>query len=337
MFKFRSIVAAVAVTAVALTTGSAMAEIREHNFKLGFLVGMNTSMGQGAENFARLVKEKSGGKMTIQLFPDGALGGDIQTISALRGGTVEAATLSAGLLAKNVKEFGLFDLPFLFNNHEEAKAVLDGPFRARLDKELEKQELVALSYWGVGFRHLTNNKHPVAKLEDVNGLKIRVLQSPIYVDMWNAMGANAVAMPFAEVYGALEQGTVDGQENPYATIISAKLNEVQKYLSETQHIYFVAASIFSKPVWDKLNDEERQVLRDAAKEAQTFWWAEAIKESETLSTKLKDVIEINSVEPAELDRFREAVKPVVDKYVADANQDAVKELLDSIKSVRGSN
>ncbi len=337
MINLKSLAAACVFAGAALLSGSAFAEIREHNMKLAFQTNMDTSMGIGAAKFSELVKEKSGGKITVQLFPGGALGGDVQTIAAVRGGTIEATNLSAGLLVSVVKEFGLFDLPFLFQNDDEARAVVDGAFGKRLNDALAQNDLVGLGYWGVGFRHLTNNKHPVTKLEDVAGLKIRVLQSPIYVDMWNAMGANAVAMPFPEVYGALEQGTVDGQENPYATVASNKLYEVQKYLSETQHIYFVAALIFSKSVWDQLNDDERAILQEAAKEARDIWWAEAIKEREALAAKLKEHMTINPVAPQELARFRTAVQPVVDKYVSQANPDAAKELFEAIKSVRGSN
>lgn len=320
--------------AATLATDAAQAQVRDQKLRFTFQTSRESYMGVGATHFANVVREKSGGKMNVELFPDGSLGGDIQNISAVRGGTVDAMGLSAGLLVGLVKEFGLFDLPFLFQNDEEAAAVMNGPFGKRISGMLTEKDLVALAFWGVDFRNLSNNRRPVTKLEEVKGLKIRVLQSPIYVDLWNTLGANAVAMPFPEVYSALEQGTVDGQENPYSAIESAKLYEVQKYLSLTRHIYFVAASVFSKKTWDRLNADERKIIQEAAAEAQGQWKAAALKEREVLALKFKDKLRINEIAPEEIAKFRAAVKPVTDKYTAGADPAAVKDLFDSIEKVR---
>ena len=320
--------------AATLAADAAQAQVRDQKLRFTFQTSRESYMGVGATKFAEIVRQKSGGKMNVELFPDGSLGGDIQNISAVRGGTVDAMGLSAGLLVGLVKEFGLFDLPFLFQNDEEAAAVMNGPFGKRISEMLTEKDLVALAFWGVDFRNLSNNRRPVTKLEEVKGLKIRVLQSPIYVDLWNTLGANAVAMPFPEVYSALEQGTVDGQENPYSAIESAKLYEVQKYLSLTRHIYFVAASVFSKKTWDRLNADERKIIQEAAAEAQGQWTAAALKEREVLALKFKDKLRINEIAPEEIAKFRAAVKPVTDKYTANADPAAVKDLFDSIEKVR---
>jgi tripartite ATP-independent transporter DctP family solute receptor len=320
--------------AATLAADAAQAQVRDQKLRFTFQTSRESYMGVGANAFADAVRQKSGGKMNVELFPDGSLGGDIQNIAAVRGGTVDAMGLSAGLLVGLVKEFGLFDLPFLFQNDEEAAAVMNGPFGKRISEMLTEKDLVALAFWGVDFRNLSNNRRPVTKLEEVKGLKIRVLQSPIYVDLWNTLGANAVAMPFPEVYSALEQGTVDGQENPYSAIESAKLYEVQKYLSLTRHIYFVAASVFSKKTWDRLNADERKIIQEAAAQAQGQWKAAALKEREVLALKFKDKMRINEVAPEEIAKFRAAVKPVVDKYTAGADPAAVKDLFDSIEKVR---
>jgi tripartite ATP-independent transporter DctP family solute receptor len=320
--------------AATLAADAAQAQVRDQKLRFTFQTSRESYMGVGANAFADAVRQKSGGKMNVELFPDGSLGGDIQNIAAVRGGTVDAMGLSAGLLVGLVKEFGLFDLPFLFQNDEEAAAVMNGPFGKRISEMLTEKDLVALAFWGVDFRNLSNNRRPVTKLEEVKGLKIRVLQSPIYVDLWNTLGANAVAMPFPEVYSALEQGTVDGQENPYSAIESAKLYEVQKYLSLTRHIYFVAASVFSKKTWDRLNADERKIIQEAAAQAQGQWKAAALKEREVLALKFKDKMRINEVAPEEIAKFRAAVKPVVDKYTANADPAAVKDLFDSIEKVR---
>jgi len=335
MVKLKSIVAFGLLAVTALAPSLASAEIRDRKLRLGMQVNLNTAQGLGAQKFADLVAQKSGGKLKVDVFPGGSLGGDLQTISALRGGTVDATVLATSTLVGTVKEFGIFDLPFLFNSDAEAMAVVDGAFGQRVNRLLSEKGLIGLGYWGGGFRHLTNNKRPVTKPEDVKGLKIRVLQNPIYIDLWNRLGANAVPMPFPELYSALEQGAVDGQENPTATIISSKLNEVQKYLSLTQHVYFVSSLIFSKPTWDKLNDEERQIVQQAAAEAQAKWRKEVIEEDKTITEQLKQVMAVNEISKEELARLREAARPVVEKHSAAADPVAAKELMEALEKARG--
>jgi tripartite ATP-independent transporter DctP family solute receptor len=334
MIRLRLAIAAAAFATLSMVSTTVIAEVREHKFRMAFQTSRESYMGIGAQAFADALRTKSGGKMTVQLFPDGTLGGDVQTISAVRGATLDATGLSAGLLVGLVKEFGLFDLPFLFENDEEAIAVVNGPFGRRLSRLLIEKDLVALGYWGLDFRNLTNNRRPVTKLEDIKGLKIRVLQSPVFVDLWNTLGANAVAMPFPEVYTALEQGTVDGQENPYAAIASAKLNEVQKYLSLTRHVYFVAAAVFSKRVWDRLNDDERRLLQEAAQDALPRWQEAAFKDREALAARFKVSMKVNELSPEEYKRLRDAARPVVDRYVKTVDPEAVNELFAEIEKVR---
>ena len=310
------------------------AQVRDQNFKLGVQIGLDNARGRTIQKFADGVKAKSGGKMTVQIFPGGALGGDLQTLSAMRGGTVDATVTATSTLVGIVKDFALLDLPFAFNSDAEAMAVLDGGFAKRLNTQLDEKDLIGLGYWGAGYRHLTNSKRPVKTVDDVKGLKIRVLQNPLFIDLWKALGANAVPMPFPEVYSALEQGTVDGQENPAATLVSAKLFEVQKFLSLTSHVYFVDSLLFSKPVWAKLNADERKVITDAAVEAQAYGRVEVIGEDKQNIDSMRQKMAVNEIAPAEMEKFRAAAKPVVDKYAAAADQASVKELFDTIAKVR---
>jgi tripartite ATP-independent transporter DctP family solute receptor len=325
-----------ALLAVALVAGgtSASAQVQERKFRMAITTTKESYLGVGSQAFADAVQRRSGGKMAIQLFTDSTLGGDIQVISSVRGGTVDATALSAGLLVGLVKEFGLFDLPFLFQSDKEANAVIAGPFGRRLTSLLAEKDLVALGYWGVDFRNLTNNRRPVTRLEDVKGLKVRVLQSPVFIDTWTALGATAVPMPFPELYTALEQGVVEGQENPYAAIASAKLEEVQKFLTLTRHVYFVGTAVFSRRVWLKLSDDERRILQEAADEAVPKWHEAAARESVVLESRLKDKMKFNEISAQELARFRAAARPVVDKYVKDSDPQAVKELFDALQRTR---
>ncbi|NDA46806.1 MAG: DctP family TRAP transporter solute-binding subunit [Alphaproteobacteria bacterium] len=334
MNKLIKIAASATLIAGLSMSFAAQAQIRDQNFKLGVQVGLDNARGYTIEKFANLVKQKSGGKMNVQIFPGGALGGDLQTIAALRGGTVDATATATSTLVGIVKDFALLDLPFVFKSNEEAMAVLDNGFAKRLNTLLDEKDLVGLGYWGAGYRHLTNNKRPVKTPDDVKGLKIRVLQNPLFIDLWKALGANAVPMPFPEVYSALEQGTVDGQENPAATLVSAKLFEVQKFLSLTSHVYFVDSLLFSKPVWAKLNADERKVLTDAAKEAEAFGRVEVIGEDKANIDAMRAKMQINEISAADMDKFAALAKPVVDKYSASNEQPAAKELFEIIAKVR---
>ena len=312
----------------------AQAQIREREFKLGFQSPRGNATGEGADKFAESLAKRSGGKMKLNVFPGGALGGDVQTMSAVRAGTVDMTSLSAGLLVSHVKEFSLLDLPYLFESHEESFAVVDGPFGAKLGELLAPKGMVIIGWGGGGFRHLTNNKRPVAKLEDVKGLKIRVLQSPLFIDLFKGFGANAVPMPFPELYTALEQGAVDGQENPAPLLVAVKFNEVQKHLSLTRHIYLTAVTVMSKVVWDQLNGDERRLIVDSLKDAQSVFREGGIRDETNAIAALRKSMNVVDVSPAEIARFRAAAKPVVDKFTGDADPAVVKLLFAEIEKFR---
>ncbi len=319
-----------------LFPGVAGAEIKDRTIRFAFQNAEEHPQGQGAKKFAELVGQKSGGKIKVRLFPSGQLGGDIQTVSALQGGTIDMTVLNAGLLVGQVKEFGLFDLPFLFESGKEADAVVDGPFGQKLAETLPPKGLVGLGYWELGFRNVTNSRRPVTKLEDIQGLKIRVVQSPIYIDLFNTLGANAVPLPFPELYTALEQKTVDGQENPATLILTSKLYEVQKHLTFTRHTYNPQIVIFSKKVWDRFDAEEKKLIEEAAAEARTFQRqfsrdSEA-KAVEQLKTHGMQIVELS---PAEVARLRDKTKSVVEKFTKDIDAAVVKDLYAQIEKVRG--
>lgn len=325
-----------AVPLALMTAGPALAEIRDQTVKFASANNKGHPQVTGMEKFAELVKEKSGGKIEVKLFPGGTLGGDVQTVSALQGGVIEMSVLNAGILASNVKEFGAVDLPFLFDSGEEADKVMDGPFGTGLMERLPDTGLVGLAYWELGFRNLTNNRHPVTKLEDIKGLKIRTIQSPIPVELFNALGANAVPLPYTELYTALETGTVDGQENPSANIINAKFYEVQKYMTLTRHQYNPQIVLVSKKFWDGLNDEEKAVLQQAAVEARDFQRkVSREQDAAALEEIRKTGMEVSELSPEETQKLRDAVKPMIEKFSADIGQETVEALFKEIGTARG--
>ena len=322
--------------AALLPLSAALAQdIKERSIKFAFQNQKEHPQAQGAQKFADLVAAKSGNKISVKLFPGGTLGGDVQTVSALQGGTVEMTVLNAGILSAQVKEFAAFDLPFLFNNAQEADAVTDGAFGKELFTKLAEKNLVGLGYWDLGFRNVTNSKRPITKLEDFSGLKLRVIQSPIYVDLFNTLGANATPMPFPELYPALEQKAVDGQENPNTTILASKFAEVQKYITQTRHIYNPQALLIGRKTWDGMSAEERRIIEDAAREATQFQRGVSRGEADKALEALKAAgMVVSELPPAEMAKLREKVKPVVEKYAAAVGAETVKELNAEIARVR---
>jgi len=311
------------------------ADVKERTLRFAFQNSKDHPQGLGAQKFAELVNQKSGGKIKVGLYPSGQLGGDLPTVSSLQGGTLDLTVLNAGLLVGIVKEFAVVDLPFLFNDPKEADAVMDGPIGKKLFGALPPKGLVGLTYWELGFRNLSNSKRPVAKVEDIQGLKLRVLQSPLFIDLWTALGANPVPMPFPEVYSALEQKVVDGQENPLTVIADSKFQEVQKYLALTRHIYNPQSVLISKKTWDKLSADERAIVQDAATEATSYQRQVSRQRStEALETLKKSGMQVTELTPAELQRVREKIKPVVAKYSAQAGEPLVKELNAELAKMR---
>ncbi|MNC14751.1 2,3-diketo-L-gulonate-binding periplasmic protein YiaO precursor [compost metagenome] len=243
--------------------------------------------------------------------------------------------LNSGILAAQVPEFAMLDFPYLFNNTAEAHAVIDGEVGQQLHASLENKGLVGLGYWDLGFRNMTNSKRPVTKPEDMAGLKIRVIQSPIYLETFKALGANPVPMPFPEVYTALEQRTVDGQENPYTVILGNKFHEVQKYLSATNHIYNPQSFVIGQKTWKKLSSDEQALIRAAASEAQTYQREITAKaQTEALDKLKQEGIAANEIAPEEVERFRAKVKPVVEQFAKDLDPAMVKAMYESIDKVR---
>ncbi|MCM2318713.1 MAG: TRAP transporter substrate-binding protein [Pseudomonas sp.] len=336
MSKLLKTLIATACAAGMLMAGAASAaEIKERTLRFAFQNVKEHPQGQGAQKFAELVGEKSGGKIKVRLFPGGTLGGDLQTVSALQGGTLDITVLNSGILAAQVPEFAMLDFPYLFNNTAEAHAVIDGEVGQQLHASLESKGLVGLGYWDLGFRNLTNSKRPVTKPEDMQGLKIRVIQSPIYLETFKALGANPVPMPFPEVYTALEQRTVDGQENPYTVILGNKFHEVQKYLSATSHIYNPQSFVIGQKTWQKLSSDEQALIREAAAEAQTFQREVTAKaQTEALDKLKQEGVAANEIAPQEIDRFRDKVKPVVEQFSKDLNPALVKAMYEAIEKVR---
>ena len=328
-FFLQAVVAALALGALGV------AQAQTKTIKFANQNAKGHPLVNGMEKFAELVDQKSGGKLKVNVFPGGALGSDQANVAALQGGTLEMASMNSGIFASLVKDFEIYDFPFLFGNPKEADAVVDGPFGQGLHKKLEDKGIVGLAYYELGFRQLTNSKRPIAKAEDLDGLKIRVIPNPVFLDTFKAFKANPVPMPFAELYGALEAKAVDGQENPFSVILSNKFYEVQKFVSATNHVYAANILLVSKRFWDKLSPAEQKILNDAANETRPYQRQVSRAAAQKAVDELKAKgMQYNELAPAELAKMRATAKTVTDKFLSTYDPAVTKLYTDELARIQ---
>ena len=315
--KLRLIKLAATLGLVAAGTAAFAQDIQERVIKFGHLNNPDHPTSTGVKKFAEIVAAKSGGKIKVTEYPSSQLGNELQQQSALVGGVQEMLVASTTSLAGIVKECGLLDFPFLFANARQADAMVDGPLGKALSARLADKGIIVLGFFDLGFRNVTNSKRPITKGEDLEGLKLRVIPNPVFIETFKTFKANPVPMPFAELYGALESKAVDGQENPFAVILSSKFYEVNKYVSETNHVYATNPVQISKRFWDKLSPAEQKLLQEAAIEAQNYQRtvSREVSAKAVAELKAKGMI-YNDIAPAEREHMRAAVKPVYDKFAA---------------------
>jgi TRAP-type transport system periplasmic protein len=332
----RTLVAATAAAALAAPFASFAQDIKPRIIRFGYGLNEDSNQGRAVKLFAQEVEKASGGKMRVRAVGAAALGSDIQMQQALIGGAQEMMVGSTATLVGITKEMAIWDTPFLFNNAQEADAVLDGPVGQKVMDKLQDKGLVGLVYWENGFRNLTNNKRAVAKLEDLDGIKLRVMQNNVFIDSFKTLGANAVPLPFSELFTALETKTVDGQENPYNTILSSKFYEVQKYLTVTNHVYSPWIVTVSKKWWDQLSKDEQKVLMDAAKKSRDFERQDTRTEADKALADLKGKgMQINQLSPAEANRMREKLASVNAGIATNVGEDLWKETQAAVAKARG--
>lgn len=307
----RTVLAAAAVAAFAAPYAALAQDIKPRLIRFGYGLNEQSNQGRAVKVFAEEVEKTSGGKMRVRAVGAAALGSDVQMQQALIGGAQEMMVGSTATLVGITKEMALWDTPFLIGNAREADALLDGPIGQKVMDKLQEKGLVGLVYWENGFRNLTNNKRAVTKVEDMDGIKLRVMQNNVFLESFKTLGANAVPLPFSELFTALETKTVDGQENPYNTILSSKFYEVQKYLTVTNHVYSPWIVLVSKKWWDGLSKDEQKVLLDAAKKSRDFERKDTRDEAAKALADLKGKgMQVNELTPAEAARMRDRLTRV---------------------------
>ena len=327
---------ALGALAVLMAAGAVQAQdFKPRIVRFGYGLVDDSNQGRAVRLFAKEVEKATGGKMKVRGIGNAALGSDMQMQQALIGGAQEMMVGSTATLVGVAPQMALWDTPFLINNAKEADALLDGPVGDKVRATLESKGIVGLVYWENGFRNLTNNKHPVTKLEDMNGIKLRVMQNNVFLDSFKALGANAVPLPFSELFTALETKAVDGQENPYNTVVSSKFYEVQKYLTVTNHVYSPWMVSVSKKWWDGLSKDEQKVIMDAAKKARDFERKDTRDEAAKVLADLKTKgMQVNELSAAEAGRMRDKLTQVNASVATTVGMDLWKQTQDELAKIR---
>jgi len=313
----------------------ALAQVETRTITVSNGVAETHPVANGVQAMQACFDERTGGAWTLNAHWSGALGNDLDATQALRSGTQEMVITSTSPLVGIEPALGVFDLPFLFANEEEADAILDGEVGGMISDKMEASGLVNLAYWENGFRNLSNSVRPVTKLEDLEGMRVRVMQNDIFLDTFSNLGTNAMPMAFGEVFTALETGTIDAQENPYVTIDTSQFSEVQEYLTETRHAYTPFMVLFSKPIFDTYSAEEQQILRDCAIEGQAMQRQASRELSQQSLARVQEAgMQFNQLDPAEMERIREAVAGVYETHAATIGPDVVEAMQSALDEMR---
>jgi TRAP-type transport system periplasmic protein len=325
------------ITVSMLTSGLAVAQdIKPRLIRFGYGLNEQSNQGRAIKLLADEIEKASGGKMKLRAVGAAALGSDVQMQQALIGGAQEMMVGSTATLVGIVNEMALWDTPFLFANSKEADTILDGPIGQKVMDKLRDKGIIGLVYWENGFRNLTNNKRPVTKVEDLDGIKLRVMQNTVYLDSFKTLGANAVPMAFSELFTALETKAVDGQENPYNTILSSKFFEVQKYLTVSNHVYSPWIVLVSKKYWDQLSKDEQKIIQDAAIKSREFERTDTRTEAGKALADLKSKgMQVNELSVAEVARMREKLAKVNAGIATNVGNELWQETQVALAKVRG--
>jgi TRAP-type transport system periplasmic protein len=321
MINYRTLAAAGALVAIGFPA------FAETEIKLGYALAPDSHYGVAALKFEEVLLAETGDQFKVTHFPSSGLGGEREVIEGLQIGTVEATIVSSGTLANFVPETGVFDIPFLFSGLPHARAVLDGPIGQDILAKFDGVGLHGLAWGEQGFRHITNNRNAIHTPADVEGLKIRTMENPVHLAAFDAMGAAPTPMAWPEVISSLQQGVIDGQENPLSVIVSVKLNEVQKYLTVSGHVYSPAMLLVSKPFWDGLDDTQKAAMEKAATEAVVAMrgYVDNVETSGVETLKERGM-EVNILSAEEKAAFQGSIKSAYEGYYETYGQ----ELVDSI-------
>lgn len=283
------------------------------SLRLAHVVNEQDGFHVAAERFRDLVAERTGGKIEVEIFPNATLGDERTLLEGMQIGSIDMGVITNGPVSNFLPEMAVFELPFLFPSNEAAYEVLDGEVGQELLDRLENVNLKGLAYAERGFRNLTNSVRPVSSPEDMDGMRIRVMENPVYIDTFRELGANAIPMAWTEALTAMQQDTIDGQENPVGVVHSFKLDETQDYMTMTRHSYAPALFVMGMPAWNKVPEEAHEVLIQSAQDAAEYERQfNADMEAQLLDELRERGMEIDT--DPDLDAFKQQIAPVYDQY-----------------------
>jgi len=330
MKKMLAVILSVSLLAVLAGCGGGgqkaqpQAEQKAKVLRVGHTLTDDSHYGVGLAKFAELVKAKSHGTLEVQVFGNSKLGNERDLIEGVSLGTIEMCLSSTGPLPSFSKKFMVFDLPFIVQDRAKFYPILDGKTGQEMLDSLSSKGIKGLVFFENGFRHLTNSKRPINTPEDVAGLKIRVMENPVHIETFRTLGANPSPMPFGELFTALQQKTMDGQENPLMIIKTSKFYEVQKYLALTGHFYSPAVLMINDKLYKSLTPEQQKAIMDAAKEARDFERNFIIENEKKLVDELKkDGMVVTTPDKA---LFQKATEPVYKKFENEIGKDLIEQI-----------
>lgn len=287
-----------------------------------------------AVKLKEILEAKSNGNFQVDVYPNAQLGGDREIIESTQAGSISMASLTTAPMVSFIPDLAVFDMPMALTDLEMARKVLDGPFRDKIAEKYEAAGFKLLMISPDSFREMSSNI-PVASFEDFKGIDIRTMENKYHMAFWQNLGANPSPLAFSELYIALQQGLVDAQENPYATLVASKLYEQQKYVVNTNHIMFIATTVMNKDLYDGLSEEQKTVLNEACAEAQAFGIEEGKRQAEESVKFLKEQgLEILDLSPEVIGQMKKAAEPVYDMIRQDIGEDLVNALLDALNQAK---
>lgn len=299
-----------------------------YEIKFGIGLAEESPQALSVDYFGEILDQRSGGRIDVQMFPNSQVGDDLQMMNALQSGTLEMTYPSTSPATSIVPDLRIFDLPFLFPTPEDADEVLDGPIGQEMLDSFDGSGIKALAFAENGYRQLTNDVRAVATPEDVEGLALRVMENPIQVSIWETLGANPTSMAFGEVFSALEQGVVDGQENPWSTILTSRFNEVQQHGSQTRHVYSPFIIMIGEEFYEGLCEGDQELIQEAAIQARDYQRTIAREYDDYAREALAETgMEITVLDDEQLAAFQEAVQPVYEQW----RDEIGGELIDSVQ------
>jgi len=317
----------IAAACLSLALGTSALAQQPTVLKIGYATSKESHYGVGSTVFCDEVEKGTQGRFKCQHFANSALGGEREQIEAIQLGTQDLVNTSTGPVGNFVPEVKIVDIPFLFRDYAHARKVMDGPIGQDILTKFPSKGIVALAWTENGFRHMTNSKRDIVKPADAAGLKMRTMENKVHMDGYRTFGILPTPMAFPELFGALQQGTVDGQENPIPVILASKFSQVQKHLSLTGHVYSPALLLLSPKVWNKLSDADKKVFVEAAKKA-AIAQRKKVNDDENngIAQLEKDGMKVTrTVDGA---AFREALKPAYASYAKEFGADNIKKITD---------